>query len=254
VYAPGWLEDNNPTRSARVPHFAWGGLLLPYVEQAPLYARFDLKKPISFGTYGGAVENIDLVATPLPLYRCPSDAERPEYGTFGGQSGFYPPVPEMATSNYVGSASLCDACNNSHLLIGETSNNCPTGPAGVLFRNSEISTAHITDGTSQTFLIGERNFIGDGRGPYWAGPPGPVSNQLACFGSLMTAYLRGSQNESALPFLNGHGDGFSSQHPSVIQVLMCDGAVRPLKDDIDIVTVASLIQINDGKVIDSTAY
>jgi hypothetical protein len=64
----------------------------------------------------------------------------------------------------------------------------------------------------------------------------------------MTAYLR-SLHQSNLPMLNGHVDGFSSRHPSIIQMLLCDGSVRPIRDDLDLVTLASLIQINDGKVI-----
>jgi hypothetical protein len=248
LFPPGWLEDENPTPIPRVPHFAWGGILFPYVEQGPLFAQFDLKKAISSGTFGGAVENIDLIATPLPLYRCPTDAERPEYGAFAAYGGYYPEVPQIATANYVASASLCDSCNFGHFVTGDTHTSCPQGAVGVMFRNSEISTADITDGTSHTFLVGERIFSGDGRGPYWAGPPGPVSHQLACFGALMTAYLR-SLGESNLPMLNGHADGFSSRHPSAIQILLCDGSVRSIRDDLDVVTLASLIQINDGKVI-----
>jgi hypothetical protein len=51
--------------------------------------------------------------------------------------------------------------------------------------------------------------------------------------------------------LNGHWEGFSSRHPSIIQVLLCDGSVRQIKEDLDIVTLASLIQINDGKIIEN---
>lgn len=248
VFPSGWIEDENIKRIDRAPNLAWGGILLPYVEQGPLFAQFDQKKAISSGTFGGAVENIDLIATVLPLYRCPTDAERPEHGSFAAYGGYYPEVPQLATSNYVGSGSLCDACNSGHYLPGETNAACPIGVVGVLFRNSETSTADITDGTSQTFMVGERIFGGTGSGPYWAGPPGPVSHQLACFGSLMTAYLRSIQ-QSSLPMLNGHADGFSSHHPSAIQMLLCDGSVRPFRDDIDVVTLASLIQINDGKII-----
>jgi prepilin-type N-terminal cleavage/methylation domain-containing protein len=249
VFPPGWTEDDRPDRAARAPHLAWGAHLLPYVEQGPLFAKFDLKKPATFGTFGGAVENIDLIATVLPIYRCPSDAESPEYGSFAVYGGFYPEVPQIAVSNYVASGSVCESCHFGYFLPGDTApGGCPNGIVGVMYRNSETSIGKITDGTSQTFLIGERKFNGDGAGPYWAGTPGPVSHQLACFASLVTASLR-SLHESTLPMLNGHWEGFSSRHPSIIQVLMCDGSVRPISEDLDIVTLASLIQINDGKVI-----
>ena len=247
VFPPGWTEDDRPDRENRAPHLAWGTHILPYVEQGPLYAQFDLKKRASFGTFGGAVvENIDLIAKVLPIYRCPSDAESDDYGSLAVYSPFYPEIPQIAASNYVASGSVCEACHFGYFVPGETLPGCPNGIVGVMYRNSETSTGKITDGTSQTFLVGERNFTGANAGPYWAGTPGPVSNQLACWASLVTASLR---NETTLPMLNGHWEGFSSRHPSIIQVLMCDSSVRPISEDLDVVTLASLIQINDGKVI-----
>ncbi|MBA3483887.1 MAG: DUF1559 domain-containing protein [Pirellulales bacterium] len=251
VFPPGWTEDDRADRAERAPHLAWGMHILPYVEQGPLYAQFDQKKRASFGTFGGAAENIDLIAKVLPIYRCPSDAESPEHGSLAVYSPFHPEIPEIAASNYVASGSICEACHYGWFVPGQTDpTGCPNGITGVMYRNSETSTAKITDGTSQTFLVGERNFTGSNAGPYWAGTPGPVSNQLACWASLVTASLR-SLHESTLPMLNGHWEGFSSRHPSIIQVVLCDGSVRPIRDDLDIVTLAGLIQINDGKIIEN---
>jgi len=249
-FPPGWSEDTRDPPAARVNLLSWGAHLLPYLEQAPLYQRFDLTKKATDGTFGGPVENIDLIATRLPAFRCPTDADSPEFGTFAAYSEFNPAIPELAASNYVGSGSLCTACNFGYLTPGEipATAGCPDGITGVLYRNSNTSIAHITDGTTQTFFAGERYFSGGGYGPYWPSVPGVVSNKSACWASTVTANLR-SLHQSTLPMINGHEEGFSSRHPSGVQVLLCDGSVRSLRDDIDIVTLASLIQINDGRVI-----
>jgi len=254
VFPPGWSEDDRPDPAARATLLAWGAHLLPYLEQAPLYQKFDLKKQSTEGTFGGPVENIDLIATVLPIFRCPTDAESPNYGTFAQYEQYNREIPQIAVANYVGSGSVCESCHFGWFVPGQTAvGGCPDGITGVLYRNSETSTGKILDGTSQTFFVGERIFRGDGLGPYWASVPGPVSNKSACWASLVTASLR-SLHESSLPMINGHWEGFSSKHPSGVQVLMCDGAVRNLTEDLNIVTLASLIQINDGKVIDSSAF
>ena len=56
------------------PGFAWGSLLLPFLEQAPLHSAFNFGRPC------WAMENASLATTKLSLFLCPSSA--------GGGDGF----------------------------------------------------------------------------------------------------------------------------------------------------------------------
>ena len=120
-----------------------------------------------------------------------------------------------------------------------------TGP---LHRNSTTKVGDVTDGTSQTYLVGERVFGGSSAGPYWAGLPGPASNQTSCWAGLVTAHLR-ALHQPTLPFLNGHWVGFSSRHPGGVQVVLCDGSVQFVAEDTEIFILGSMLQIQDGNVL-----
>jgi len=248
-FAPGWTEDSRPSTPERRPNLAWGFHILPYVEQQPLYDQFDQLKSATSGTAGGAIENIDLIGTDLTIYRCPSDAPEQPYGEFAAYGEFNPAIPRFAISNYVGSASICVPCHFGWFVPGQTDpTGCPFGLTGVLYRNSEVGTDDVTDGTSNTFLVGERRFKSSTNGPYWAGLPGPSSNKTACWAGLLTAHLR-ELHEPNAPMINGHWAGFNSAHPAGVQVVMCDGSVQFVKDSIEIFPLGSLIQVADGNVI-----
>ncbi|WP_168205495.1 DUF1559 family PulG-like putative transporter [Bythopirellula goksoeyrii] len=250
----GWKENNiNPSRD-RFPFASWGLLVLPYMEQQVLYDQFDLEKKITDGTPGGVVENIDLVGIPLEVYRCPSDYS-PPYEEWEGQGNYFPDIPALAVSNYVGSGTTCPPCLFGQYEKGQTSPfQCPNGPTGVLYRNSETSVGDILDGTSNTFLFGERSNkpeFGQFSAAYWPGPPGPPSNGLACFSATMIASTTTTQGpfDTRKKMINGHSFGFHSYHPGGVETSMADGSVRFLSEDIDYVTATRLVEVDDGQVI-----
>jgi prepilin-type N-terminal cleavage/methylation domain-containing protein/prepilin-type processing-associated H-X9-DG protein len=248
VFAPGWTEDDRPSRPERINNLAWGYHILPYTENQPLYEQFDQELPASSGT-PGAANNIDLIGTDVPMYRCPSNVPDVEFGSFAEYGQFNPEIPRFAISNYVGNASICQPCHFGWFLPGQTNpTGCPFGMSGVLYRNSEVGIEDITDGTTHTFLAGERTFQGSSGGPYWAGLPGPSSNQTSCWAGLVTAHLR-SLHQPGSPMINGHWAGYSSDHPSGVQIAMCDGSVRFLEETVQIFSLGSLIQIQDGNIV-----
>ncbi|MCC6492721.1 MAG: DUF1559 domain-containing protein [Pirellulales bacterium] len=247
VFPPAWTEDDRPDPAARANNLAWGFHILPYFEQGPLHQQFDAEKQSTFGTPGGAVENIDLIGTVLPGYRCPSDSEGPPTAYWADYSPYNPEIPALAASNYAGSSSVCQPCHFGWFVEGQTASACPNGLTGVMYRNSEVATSKITDGTTHTFLVGERRFTEGSGGPYWASLPGPSSNKTACWAGAVTAHLR-DLHDMGLPMINGHWVGYSSYHPAGVQVLMCDGAVRNIGEDLEIIALASFIEIQDARV------
>jgi prepilin-type N-terminal cleavage/methylation domain-containing protein len=247
VFPPGWTEDDRADPAARANNLAWGYHILPYLEQSPLHGQFDDEKQSTFGTPGGAVENIDLIATVLPNYRCPSDSEGAATAYWASFLPYNPEIPALAASNYVGSSSVCQPCHFGWFVEGQTASACPSGLTGVMYRNSETAISNITDGTTHTFLVGERRFTEGTPGPYWASLPGPSSNKTACWSGSVTAHLR-DLHDMGLPMINGHWVGFSSYHPAGVEVVMCDGSVRTVGENLQIKTLATLIEIQDARV------
>ncbi len=250
-FPPGWTEDDGPSRPDRKNNFAWGTHILPFVEEQSIYDQFDFTRAASSGTPGDdRVENIDLIGSNLTIFRCPSDTPDSDFGSFAEYGAFNPEIPAIAISNYVGSGSICQPCHFGWYVAGQTDpSGCPFGITGVLYRDSDTNLGKITDGSTHTFLVGERKFGGSGNGPYWAGLPGPSSNQTACWAGLVTAHLR-SLHQSTLPMINGHWIGFSSHHPAGVQVVLCDGAVKFVNEAIQMFPLASMIQIQDGNVVE----
>ena len=65
-----------PDESSRPKH-SWRVLILPYIEQLPLYRQYDLKEPFD------GPRNHVLARTTIPAYCCPSDP-----ATSGGQTDY----------------------------------------------------------------------------------------------------------------------------------------------------------------------
>ncbi|HEX4612775.1 MAG TPA: DUF1559 domain-containing protein [Urbifossiella sp.] len=163
--------------------------LLPYVEQAPLYQRWD------FSNIGA---NNGLAITPLPLMLCPSHpALDPASGvtTYGGNGGTKP-YPLDATTRPDGMFPT-------------------TGPASQPAANQVgIRLEHVTDGTSNTILLGERQ-VGDvGLDSYLNAPAGTVAPPLVPPQRATALYARWYPIPSAAPEpMGGNAAGglFSSQ-------------------------------------------
>jgi prepilin-type N-terminal cleavage/methylation domain-containing protein len=273
-FPPGWLEDNNRTRADRLPNFLWGAILLPFFEEQALYEKFDFKVKSTAGTPGGAVDNIDLLGTELGAFRCASDAATQGTQYIAQNGNFTPEIPRLAISNYVGSGTTCLVCNYGQVpdqadgggsvqaFCRELPTRSPlrilTKQNGVLYRNSKTSIGHIKDGTTHTFLIGERrsgevtlgNNVTYVYQSFWPSLPAPSSYQQACYAGLAIAATRFEQSLLS-PMINGHPWGFSSNHSGGVQVVLCDGSARYVQQDIDEFTVEYLVRIRDGQTLEN---
>jgi hypothetical protein len=118
---------------------------------------------------------------------------------------------------------------------------------GVIYYHSQIELQRITDGTSSTYLIGEKflelNHYEDGVASY--------DDQSYYIGfdrdtnlSSFDPPLRDEKLNADTPFR------FGSAHPTMFHMVYCDGSVHPIAYDIDRQIHRSLGGRKDGDVVD----
>ncbi len=225
---PDWLGD---------PGWGWCAAILPYMEQQNLYdesLRFEL--PIT------AHENEQGRTTYLPMFRCPSDIGDQMFELHAGhdhmhgvpsQSGLAGFPLLMPTANYVGvfgTVDLHDACENG-----------PCRGDGVFFLNRGIRMAEISDGLSQTLMVGERS----SKLSYstWVGAVAHAEHGPA----RVVGVGRYPPNSEACPEHYIHN--FSSLHPAGTHFLRADGSVRLILETIDRDVYLKLCTRANGDII-----
>jgi prepilin-type N-terminal cleavage/methylation domain-containing protein len=208
---PGYFASGPYVDGANdtTPGWGWATYLLPFLEQGNLFNQFILSQP---------VQNFPGTQTMLKLYLCPSD--------------IYPTAP-FAVPNAQGLA-LGTAAPCSYAACCGDDQSATTDPTGngVFYRNSRTRLTDITDGTSQTVLVGDRacaNAFG-----IWAGAinsgivrRGPFNvNPGSSTGSAPTLVLVHCHLNNTNGDTDGGLDDFSSQHIGGSNLLFGDGAVH----------------------------
>lgn len=203
---PGYIADGS--YPAVSPGWGWAAHLLPFLEQQNLYEEIDFKKPVEEQTAGQTV---------LAGFLCPSDM---------------PPADPFAVTD-VAFTTLCLAAPSSYAATcgaDASEVDAPVG-GGIFYRNSNTRLTDISDGTSNTTMIGDRAWT-DTNG-IWAGvihnavtrpgPNNPWSSTTAPAQALVLAHNNWINIKTDS---DGGLDDFSSNHPGGANLLFADGSVR----------------------------
>jgi prepilin-type N-terminal cleavage/methylation domain-containing protein len=228
----GWTQPN-------YPGWGWAALILNQVEQNNLAAQINFTLPVE------ALVNKASRELPLTIYTCPSDI-----GT-----GFF-----MVQGD--SSVLLFGAATNSYASCfgaGGQPNTQPDVSNGMFFRNSRVRATDVTDGMSNTFMIGERAAL-LARAP-WAGvitnatvrttPGAPVYNSMVELAPVMTYARIGSKTLNS-PYSEPYD--FFSPHGQVVQFVFADGSVHSLSNAIDVPILRALATISGGEVVDGRSF
>ncbi|HXG11380.1 MAG TPA: DUF1559 domain-containing protein [Gemmataceae bacterium] len=232
TFPPGTVHDASAT-SGRGAAWGWGVLILPYLEQDNLYRQMEVNPNAvgltTPGSLGWALQNrLPALQTPLKVFQCPSDNGR----ALNDNRVFSYPVAntQVARSNYVGNLGNQDGRTYRHGVFHEyIAGDNAARP---------ISFKDITDGTSNTFLAGERatgiaeqsSASNPGLAAVWAGIRGgdPFLGIGAVGGTTIYRMMDGlAVTTGATP-----NQAFTSMHSGGANFAFCDGSVRFLSQGI----------------------
>jgi prepilin-type N-terminal cleavage/methylation domain-containing protein/prepilin-type processing-associated H-X9-DG protein len=244
VYNGGTATGNPPAYNV-ASSGSWAFQILPYVEQAAVYSS----TVIGPGP-------LTILSTPIPTYFCPSRR-----------------IPGIYQNNGANGHSGMDYLANGQ---GDAVNNAPQGVVRLYNQNATTMVA-ITDGTSNTIGIGEKNLclpelntgngLCDNVGYTWGadfGGGGNYDNTL-----LTNNGISGFNSMSLFPDLttqtgcwnNSGTHTYGSSHPTGANFLFMDGSTRLISYSVTQTQLYStpqalnLIQalnyINDGNILPS---
>lgn len=269
----GWNWAGDPDRGYGLNQpGGWIYNLLPYIEQQALHDLGADGQPdvITANQRAGSTLTI---GQPIDIINCPS--RRP--------AGTYPFLRTLANSNEVTESGRSDYAANAGDYYAEfpfspqdsgpsdytdaktfvwTTSNATNAALieerlnGISYQRSTVSIRQITDGTSQTYLAGEKCVLFD---QYNTGTD-RGDNETWCTGYNNDNFRSARRQYGANPGgpardtdqqVTFWHERFGSAHPSTWNAAFCDGSVRGISFDIDANTHADLANRQDGNVTDT---
>jgi prepilin-type N-terminal cleavage/methylation domain-containing protein/prepilin-type processing-associated H-X9-DG protein len=236
---------------------SWMQMILPQIEQTPLYNQIDFTVGLQPKTSAPTTpigKNRLVAQTIIPTYLCPSDDSN-EGGRLTNRSDLNEtsaPADAWAVTSY-------KACAGSNWAWGVYSpvsfaNGKNSGSTdglnlgnGVICSNQTnvnrpTRMRDLTDGTSNTFIIGEA-MPGWSQWNWWYNP----NAVTATCAIPLNRVLQVTKNIGDWP----NNYSFASRHTGGGQFAMGDGSVRFVSDNIDTFTYRALATISTGEVVNS---
>ncbi|MCA9036586.1 MAG: DUF1559 domain-containing protein [Planctomycetaceae bacterium] len=239
TFPPGWIAVDPVTRqhSAHdgVNGAGWGTMILPYMEQSALYSQFNSNLAIHDTANSAFINNV------LPAWQCPSDP-KPDRWQIEEEGSPGTVLAELPTANYIGAFGTeeLDGCENAPGTAPVSSSGQCRGD-GIFYHNSRVRMRDITDGTTNTFIVGERRT--DTQLGWYSTWPGMVAEGEEAFQRI----LGSADHVPNDP--HSHFDDFSSFHTGGAQFVLGDGSVRFISENIDEGLYQSLATIRGGEVV-----
>ena len=203
----------------------WTGLLLPQLEQQPLFDTLDFSAPWNVPNS----PNERACARLITVYRCPSSTAA-EHMTVQG-------VTDRVPCTYL-------ACATG-IAPRESGVDPRAGNAdqdGIMYFNSGTRIRDISDGTSSTILVGEAEHDVQVRGPDHSGQMHIVDHWYIGSPQIWASDVSESLGSTAVPinaffdrnaFIDERELCFSSRHPGGAQVVFADSHAVFVHETID---------------------
>ena len=255
-------SDFDPVTWDAAPGWAWGALLLPYLDQGPLADRLDDRLSAWHPNHAA------LVTTKLAVFLCPSVTGGEDAFSLVDQSGA--PLTkngrqiQLARSHYVASHGQEECWGDCSGPSGGFGGNVSRLADGPFYRNSRTRFRDVVDGLSTTVLAGEhtsklsdKTWVGAVPGAFVHPKIQSPENGAESAATLAIVHSGPAQGEVDLlgnPIIHPpnfptiHVGQMQSEHVGGAHVLLGDGAVRFVSENIDRPTFAALTSMAEGEV------
>ena len=240
TFAIGYIARPNADTNVTSPGWGWASAILGTTEQAALYNSANIALPIEVPA------NLTVRTTALALYVCPTDRST---GRFTIADASDNPIADAQTNSYAGN-------------FGRDVNiaKMPTAGNGMFVCDLAFGIRDITDGSSQTILIGERGALLT-QVP-WAGAiSGGICRVTPGSPSLSTRTKTAPVEPLARADTGGapgdlffDPDDFFSPHPAGLNFLMADGSTRFIKASVSSAVYGGLCSRNLGEIVSADGY
>lgn len=248
----GWIWTGDPDRGSGWQQPA--GVfycILPYIEQTALHQLTNVNS-------GNQVANAQvMMGTPLPVLNCPSRRPSIQYDyTYGntfkvGASGSTVSISKIARSDYAGNGGNSSQevnFGNYSTVTQSTVNSYQTSLTGIFGSGSQVKIGEIRDGTSNTFLLGEKYICPD---HYTTGQSGD-DNEGAFIGNNEDITRYGSTTYVPLMDRSGYvvDRRWGSVHTGGFNMAFCDNSIARISYSVDTTVLYNLCNRKDGAVVD----
>ncbi len=219
-------------------YLGWGAMILPFLDQAPLYKLIGTQTSgfgINWYNTTGASKllrvPIAAASTVLPAFICPSDP----MGGINTELDTGPVVNIHGKSNYKG--------------VG-FKNRTPDLQTA-FYKDSKTRIRDFTDGTSNTFIVGEATTFGVFHGGLWIGDNGTGNRTLSApqFDGANDITIVGSTTSTLINDTVEEDVCFSSIHVGGAHFLFGDGRVRFLSENMDKALYDSLATVAGSETL-----
>jgi prepilin-type N-terminal cleavage/methylation domain-containing protein/prepilin-type processing-associated H-X9-DG protein len=289
---PGVYDDGNADpNSGSPPWDAWSAhaLMLPYMEQQPLYAAINFNYGSGArGDIAGAVNNT-VYNTRIAAFLCPSDGNAGKecicsYFTSAGTTSINCCNGNSRNGsgvfNYELGASIADISDGTSntIAFSESATSDPAGAprpgakgnstgavsGGTAFNAIDVSTlGGVNIGNAVAMVRGDAQlctikFVSPGgTGGYNGYRWGNGAYGYSMFNTVMTPNMTkwsACRMDCCVQALHAHYINASSYHPGGVNACMADGSVKFIKDTINMPTWWALGTRRNGEVISSDSY
>lgn len=266
-----WIGDPDRGYGKDQPG-GWIYNILPYVEQEELRK---IGSGLAYSTWGGSNKKTllcQLMTKPLTILHCPSRRAAKLYPLrtdYAAVNATNPNPLSAAKTDYAActgdpiSVDSYNAPDSTGTMDSFTGWNSGVTMTGVVYQRSMVTPSLISDGTSNTYCIGEKFMM-----------PACYEEVNITLPGTSTAYQDSGDNETAYtgydrdhsrttigpPEMDSHDivsdvlNYFGGPHPGGCNMAFCDGSVRTISYDIDQITHQYLGSRADGVALDSADY